>query len=66
MPIDAEIPSIGHDLYLNGVCHWLIILYYYGGGKTHLASFNLSNEEYIKTPLPLDPEDRWVHKYLVA
>ena len=46
--LDVKIPCHNFQVYLNGVCHW------WGPvsiGEEVLVSFNLSNEEFLTTPL---------------
>lgn len=65
MPIIVERPAKCTDTYVNGVCHWLGIVDLHGD-EEHLASFNLSNEVFLTTPLPFDLGDRSLQKCLVV
>ncbi|XP_057439512.1 F-box/kelch-repeat protein At1g24800-like [Lotus japonicus] len=64
--ITGDGPCSGHEIYMNGVCHW------FGYSQsdscaledTHLVSFNFSNEIFYTTPLPLD--DRRVQNDLAV
>lgn len=43
--------------YMNGVCHWWCIQHFQFESKADLVSFDLSNETFITTPIPLYIDD---------
>ena len=72
--LDLDMPiSIGRKVYLNGVCHWWTNT---DVDDAYMVSFNLSNENFFTTHLPLDMQDsdewvkresdldEWVKRYL--
>jgi len=48
--------ATGERLYLNGMCHWWHYINLHSA-ETALASFDLVNEVFFTTPIPLDVED---------
>jgi len=56
MPID-----IGRKVYLNGMCHWWA---YTNVADAYMVSFNLSNENFFTTHLPLDMQDSYPNEWV--
>ncbi|GAU51155.1 hypothetical protein TSUD_369620 [Trifolium subterraneum] len=60
--IDVDMPiyyNIYNDVYFDGVCHWL------AEKTSNLVSFNLCDEVYFNTPLPLEDNDGFEVKLMV-
>jgi len=55
--------GIGLTVYLNGLCHWWAFTY--DEDNRYMISFNLSNEMFFTTLLPLDLQDRYHDEWVV-
>jgi F-box interacting protein len=60
--LDLDMPiGIGCKVYLNGMCHWWA---YTDRDDTYMVSFNLSNEVFFTTHLPLDMQDSYPDEWV--
>ncbi|AES91127.2 hypothetical protein MTR_4g106530 [Medicago truncatula] len=60
-PINDDYKIIRHEVYLNGLCHWWA---YTNVADPYMVSFNLSDDNFLTTHLPLDMQDSYPDEWV--